>query len=432
MPRIGVVGSIPLVERVLSVWGTMKHNLEFIPLYYAEFTEVEDIIAANEHRIDGWLFAGPSPYMAARERLQPGAIAVHCQSFGTGFYRAILDLSQQLEHLAGRVSIDIPQDMDVEEGIEEALRELRIPTGEMYIKTYGKNFSAEEYIGFHRDLFRDGISEGAVTSLYSIYLALQKENIPVACNTITKAEAKQAIRILVEKVEAAYFKNTQVGVENIDVGIITEKFVDPYQLQETELDIKRVLIWLSKKLDGYLVENGSGRYEIFSSRGAVERELKSLEQAIEEIAVFIGAPVSVGIGFGESVRAAEINAFRAVNYAKAKRCGVVMVQDDGAMIEEPGKDQELQYPYLSQDKTLLSRLKAAGVSVKIYHKIVAVLRRTGWSGFTAAQLAEQLSVTPRNVNRVMTGLVAAGLAECVGQEAVTEKGRPSKIFRLVD
>lgn len=433
MPQIGIVGPAPSVERILSVIENMKLNMDFIPFCYTELLEAADIVSANQQKIDGWLFSGPSPYLMVRDRLEPGTIAVSCQHIGAGLYRGILQISHQLNHLTGRVSIDMPQGEEIEDNIGESLEDLKLPTQNMYVKPYTKEFRAEEMIAFHRDLFRQGLTEGAVTSLYSLYLALKKENIPVVHNTITKMEITLAIRALKEKVNTAYFRNTQVGVEIIDVGIFNEvekMLITPYQLQELELDIKRILIRLSKKLDGYLMEKGSGRYEIFSSRGAVERELQSLSQAIEEIRIFIEAPVSVGIGFGESVHAAEIHAYRAINHAKTQNCSIVMIQDDGVLVESPGKAEELQYSYFSHDGALLEKLKEGGVSVKIYQKIIAVLRRMGWNAFTVNQLAEQLAVTPRNISRIMTGLVEAGLAECVGQEAVAERGRPSKIFRI--
>lgn len=433
MLQIAVVGPVTSVERILSVASKMKLELEFTPFLYTEIGDAVHIVKANQHKFNGWLFSGPAPYMMARDELRPGAIAVHCLHVGAGLYRGLLQMSQYLNHVVRRVSIDMTADEHIEDNIEEALKELNIPTGEMRIKSYTKKFDLEEVIFFHRDLFRKGLTDGAVTSLHSVYLALKKENVPVFRNTPTVMEIELAIREIAEKMTTAYFKNTQVGLEVIEIAINeVERMVrTPYQLQNLELDIKRILIQLSQKLDGYLMEKGSGRYEIFSSRGAVEREIQSLQDAVEQIRLFIEAPISVGIGFGESVNAAEINAFRAVNHAKNKKCGIAIIEDDGVLIESLGRDKELQYEYYSEDRELLEKLKQAGVSAKVYHKIMATLRRMGWSAFTVSQLADQLSVTPRNISRIVNGLLKVGLAEPIGQEAPAERGRPSTIFRIL-
>ena len=433
MPKIGVIGPESSVTRILSVAARMEHKLEFLPLHYEIFTEAAELVRAHRSRVDGWLFSGPSPYMAARECLEPDAVAVSCQHFGAGLYRGLLNLSQQLGRLPIRVSIDMPQEEGIVDNIEEALQELQLPTEHMHVKPYHKEYEPEELLRFHRELYRGGLTEGAVVSLYSLHQAMQREGIPSVHNTITKMEIKQAIQTLMEKADAAYFRKTQAAVNLFDVEVFRDigaSGITPYQLLERELDVRRVLIRLSRKFGGYLLEKGSGRYEIFSSRGAVERELPSMAAAVAEMAAFAEAAAHAGIGFGESVHAAEIHAVRAVSHGKAKGCTVVMIEEDGVITEAPGVERELQYSCSTRNGALLEKLRGAGVSVKIYQKLAAVTHRMGWTVFTAAQAAAQLRVTSRNVSRILAGLATVGLAECVGQEAGAERGRPSQLFRL--
>lgn len=51
----------------------------------------------------------------------------------------------------------------------------------------------------------------------------------------------------------------------------------------------------------------------------------------------------------------------------------------------------------------------------------------GWTNFTTKDLATQLHLDERNVRRIITSLTEAGLAVCVGEEATSSRGRPSKI-----
>ncbi|MFP3380740.1 hypothetical protein SB767_30930, partial [Bacillus sp. SIMBA_069] len=86
------------------------------------------------------------------------------------------------------------------------------------------------------------------------------------------------------------------------------------------------------------------RYMIFSSRGAIEREIITLEDTIQKLAFEADTTVAVGIGFGETAYSAEINAFRAIQHSKEmKKREIVIVQDDGKIVESPGKKKELQY-----------------------------------------------------------------------------------------
>ena len=429
MPRIGIVGPASSIERILDVASKMELKLDFIPFPYTETQAAANIVKTNQTYIDGWLFSGPAPLIVAQSVLAPSAIFACCLNIGASLYRCFIQLSQELNRPVGKVSIDMPEEVE----IDEALAEIQLPRSNMHLMFYNRHFNVLDLVNYHKELFLSGQADGAITSLEAVYLALKALGIPVWRNTPTKMEIKLTLQIISEKITASYFKNTQVGLEIIDVELhskVDKMLKSPYELQYLELDIKRTLLQLSKKLDGYLIEKGSGRYEIFSSRGAVEREISALQDTIEEIRLQADVPVWVGIGFGETFYAAEVNGYNAVNHAKLKQCGIVMIKDDGVLVEAVGKEDELQYEYYSQDSNLLAKLKQAGVSIKIYRKIMMIIKRMGWDSFTVSQLAEQLAVTDRNVSRIVSGLLRAELVQCIGEEAPAVRGRPSKMYQL--
>ena len=429
MPRIGIVGPTSSIERILDVADKMNLTLDFVPLPYKKTHETATIVKTNQAHIDGWLFSGPAPLIVAQSVLSPSAIFTCCFNIGASLYRCFVQMSQELNKPVGQVSIDMTEEAE----INEALAELQLPRSNMHILFYNRHFKILDLVNYHKDLFLSGQTDGAITSLEAVYLALKELGIPVWRNTPTKMEIKLALQIISEKITSSYFKNTQVGLEIFEIELLSkvEKMLkSPYELQELELDIKRTLLQLSRKLDGYLTEQGSGRYQIFSSRGAVEREITTLQATIEEIQLQVDVPVWVGIGFGETFYAAEVNGYRAVNHAKRKQCGIVMIKDDGVLVEAVGKEDELQYEYYSQDSNLLAKLKQAGVSIKIYRKIMMIIKRMGWDSFTVSQLAEQLAVTDRNVSRIVSGLLRAELVQCIGEEAPAVRGRPSKMYQL--
>jgi hypothetical protein len=186
-------------------------------------------------------------------------------------------------------------------------------------------------------------------------------------------------------------------------------------------------------LDGYLLDKGTGVYEIFSSRGAVQREITMLQDTIEQLilAVNIDVPITAGIGFGETVFAGEINAHRALrNTREQKGARVVIVQDDGKMVEVVNYNKALSYEFYSNDTDLLKKLNKVSVGIKTYRKIENIVQRMGWGSFSNSQLAAQMSVTERNVRRIMTSLCEAGLVEQVGEEYAAARGRPNKLYQI--
>ncbi|MGP3560207.1 hypothetical protein [Geobacillus sp. BK01] len=430
MHRIGLVGPRQSIERVLAVSNEFEHEIEFLPFSYQDAQEVKEIVKKYENEVDGWFFSGPVPYIMARKILRPNANYVYTPYTGSSLYKCLLQMAYYQNQIVQGISIDMIQS----ENVEESLLELEIPIENIYVRQFDENYNREELIQFHLQLWRQKKTKGALTSLHAVYQALRQEGVPVYRIFMTKMEIRQALKIIVEKVKSSYFKDTQIGVEIIEIDQfdrMVEKSKTPYYLKHMELKIKQTLLHLVERIDGSLIENGNGRYQIFSSRGAIEREIETLRSTVQQISLDVGAPVAIGIGFGETGYAAEMNARMAVQHAKAKENGgMVAIDDSGLIIESIGQEEELAYAYRSDNKEMLEKLKKANISMKTYKKIEALVQRMGWSGFTTADVASHLSMTVRNAQRIIGGLCEVGLAECIGEEQSAARGRPSKVYKL--
>lgn len=433
MHRIGVIGPEPSVERILKVAGEFTHEFRFIPFVYEDEKEIQEILQQNRGKVSGWLFSGPVPYILAGEYLEAGDTAAYCQTMGGGLYQCCLQMAFAQNVILPRISVDI---VEHEVNVEELLHATGLPWHDFHVKYYNRQYEAEEIIQFHLQLWRDGKIDGVITALRCVMTALEKEGVPVYHFTLTEREIYHSIKIIIEKVKSSYFKNTQVGLVLIEVGSygeIIEKAKTSYDLQLLELKLKEILLPLCKRLDGYLLDKGTGIYEIFSSRGAVERELAMLQDTMERLvlAVNVDVLIAAGIGFGETVFATEINAHRALRNTRGQKDGrIVIVQDDGKMIEIGKRDQVLSYDFYSHDADLLNQLNQAGVGIRTYRKIEKIVQHIGGGIFSIAQLAVQMSVTERNVRRIITNLCNAGLVDIAGEEYAAVRGRPSKLYQL--
>lgn len=430
---IGIIGPTESVKRILEVAQDFEGGIDFFPFPFEDESRIVPILQENMGRVKGWLFSGPVTYIIAQEHIAMDDTMMFCQSVGAGFYNACLQIAVERQVTLQRMSVDMFAGvMD----IEKALQETGLPWQDIYIRYYSNGYDFQEIIQFHLQLWQEGKIDGVITVLRNVYNGLKKLGVPVYQLTLTKLEIYQSLKILVEKVKSSYFKNTQVcsviiGMSQYDE--IIEQAKSPYQLQELEWKLKGIVLPLCKKLDGYLLEKGSGIYEFFSSRGVAEQEIVLLQDAMDQLADAVNrdVPVSAGIGFGATVFAAEINAHRALRHARGKAGGsIVIVQDDGVIVEAANQSQELRYDFYSSDPELLAKLHQAGVGVKTYKKIVTTVEKMGREAFTVAQLAAQLSVSAQHIRRILTGLCTAGLAEHAGEESVGTNGRPGKIYRL--
>ncbi|MFD0828123.1 hypothetical protein ACT8ZR_21090 [Neobacillus sp. M.A.Huq-85] len=432
MFKIGLVGLEASIKQILDLAEEYKQELEIISFPYIDIDEVENIVKEHHSRVHAWLFSGPLPYEIGKRTLGTDMIMVHVPATESGFFKAFLELSDELGRLIKKLSIDTMTTNNIS---EEALSQLKIKKTTVYTKAFELDVNTNELLQFHLELWNQGKIEGVLTCFPSVCEALREKGIPAYRMSMTLMEIRQTLRILLEKVKTSYFKDRQIGVEIIEVEYfnrVAEEMKTPYHLQYLELRLKEMLIQLGEKINGSFSEKGNGRYMIFSSRGAIEREIASLEETVQKLAFEAETTVAVGIGFGETAYAAEINAFRAIQHSKEmKKREIVMVQDDGKIIESPGQNNELQYEIRSQNEILIEKLKKGNISVKTYKKIVSLIQKMGWNDFTTKDLAAHLEMTERNVRRIVTDMCEVELAKYVGQEAYATRGRPSKIYRLL-
>ena len=432
MYKIGLVGLKTSIELILDMAEEYKHELEFISYSYVKTEEVEKIVKEHTSHVDAWLFSGPLPYEIAKKYIGTDKIMVYVPATESGFYKSFLEMIYEQGKIIEQLSIDT---MSLNNISEEALSQLNIKKPKIYTKVFELDVDTNELLNFHINLWKKGKTAGALSCFPSVCEALREHGIPSYRMSMSKMEIRQTLRVLSEKVKTAYFKDTQIGVEIIEVEYfnkVAEEMKTPYHLQYLELRLKEILIQLGETINGSFSEKGNGRYMIFSSRGAIEREIVTLEDAIQKLAFEADTTVAVGIGFGETAYSAEINAFRAIQHSKGmQKRGIVIVQDDGKIVESPGNKKELQFTSRTQNEVLYGKLKKGNISVKTYKKISALIHKMKWDYFTTKDLATHLEMTERNVRRIVTDMCEVNLAQCVGQETYATRGRPSKIYQLL-
>ncbi|WHX61096.1 hypothetical protein [Peribacillus frigoritolerans] len=99
------------------------------------------------------------------------------------------------------------------------------------------------------------------------------------------------------------------------------------------------------------------------------------------------------------------------------------------MIESVGEEEELRFSYRIDDKDFMEKLKKAKISVKNYNKLYALVNRLKLNDFTIKDLTTHLYWDESNARRIVS-LCEVNLAEIIGEESYSSRGRPSKIYRL--
>ncbi|WP_088013816.1 hypothetical protein [Gottfriedia acidiceleris] len=432
MYRIGLIGPEWSLERILSFSKEYEKELEFFPFAYDEPAQTKEIVKKHDRDVDVWLFSGQLPYNIAKKTLHSIEKLLYVPHTESSVYKSLLNIIYLNGKLIRQLSVDMPTYSNL---LDDALEQLNKPFNQLFIKKFDEeDINLEGILQFHLELWNANKIEGVLTNFPSIYQELKKLEIPVEWISTSKVDIRHTLKLLIEKVKGLYFKDSQIGVELVEIEnyeSIIRKSKSPYHLQHIELRIKNVLLTLCEQLNGSLIEKGYGKYLIYSSRGAIEREINMLENTIEHLSLEADSKVSVGIGFGETVFSAEKNAIESIQQSKEmNKHKILIVQENGEIIESLGSEEEITYAYRTDDQELLQKLKLGNISVKTFHKVENLIKRMGWNNFTTKSLAEQLNMTERNARRIVADLCEVELLECIGEESLSYRGRPSKIYRF--
>ena len=139
-------------------------------------------------------------------------------------------------------------------------------------------------------------------------------------------------------------------------------------------------------------------------------------------------PVSVGYGIGATPLHAMNNA--QIAFREAKLAGRSYVVDRNGSLIGPLNSQTRMVLSLNA-RTDVSELAArCGLSAMTIQKLMNIVQLSGSDKITIPELAQQLSTTARNANRIVLSLVSGGVAVPVYTQARHTRGRPIQVYRL--
>ncbi|MFJ5765797.1 hypothetical protein ACIP9C_10550 [Lysinibacillus sp. NPDC093210] len=433
MYKIGVVGPIKSVEKIIEMAQEIEQDMEFIPYIYGVATETKHIVETHNQDVDFWLFSGYIPYTIANQTSISKDKLAHIIFSEAAIYKGFLEQTYKMKKFIERVSVDIipsPAQM-----ASEGLAEIEKSVKKMYLKEFDVAIDPKELFNFHYELWKDGKIDFAITCYPSVDEQLKEMGVPSHWVSPTKTEIYHTVQLFTEKIKTSYYKETQIGavmLEIKDFDSLKERMKQGYRIQYLELRMKENFLQLCEQIDGSLIEEGNGRYTIFSTRGAIEGHIQFITEKMYQLSIELDAKVTAGIGFAQTVFNAELNAHRAVRQTKENdSIDIVMIQEDGTIIESVGNTEELSYSYRADDPEILEKLKRGGVGIKTYTKILALVQKMRWKHFTTKDLATQLQMSERNAQRIVADLCNVGLAKMCGEELQHTRGRPIKIYQLV-
>ncbi|PTL38230.1 hypothetical protein [Alkalicoccus saliphilus] len=423
--RVGVIGPEDSARIIEEMAGDFP-DFVIESFYYKKTEETEQIIPANRHRVDVWLFSGQAPHAYA---LYHGLISEE-EAFFPPLHGSSL-LGTLLEVLRNN---DRPSSFTIDTIDEKELKEIKKThyLSDFVFTTYPYTGykSSEEIIRFHLEQHKKHPETIALTCVRHVFTELRKQGVPVYRITASRSAIRETLKYLREKTSAVWYRSHQlaiIGIETLEQDSPREEYYS-YRRRHKELDLKRMLLRYAEDIKGSFVQTGDGLFLIFTTRGEVESHPVPFF-LIEEAVLQAGLPVRLALGYGKSVLEAEEHVHQALREARRREGQVIIsVNENNEMTEYFAGEGSLSYAsQLGPDWS--DKLKGK-VAPGIVSKIFSYARYHQQQEVTARDIARWLTSSERNARRILHELEEAGLAKVSGEEQEVRRGRPRKVFAL--
>ncbi len=438
--RIAAFGSESLIE-IVKQYVSHFQGVELIPYIYDTIEESVELVGRSID-VDVLLFTGSLPYMLSRnEIIKKGTPAVFIPLDEYTVLHTLFNVKYHLK--CSTFSIDVLDSVNV----YEIFNEVSVGIEDVYIKNltniYDDNgkLKNEEIIQFHEDLWNSGKIEIAVTCLSSVYKELKKKEIPVKQMIQPQKTIKDTIIQAIMHGELELSKKAQiiVGIISIDnyQALIADK--GSYLAESNSLVLHQLLLDFSSEIHASLQRVGKDEFIIYGTKGSFEIVTNQYRElpVLLKMKKLLNVKVNVGFGFGLTTKEAENNAQIALQHSaenSEKNCAYIVNADKrllGPLTQVPidelySMENGFEYDYL------LNISNSSGINLQNIRKIVEFCKLISFQPFSAAELAEYMQISRRGAERFIKNLVNSSFARIVGEEQVSQRGRPTTLYRLTE
>jgi len=431
--KIGIIGPKELVDQTRE---TLKIFPNFNPVFRitTPTSQIDQVAKELISEVEVLMITEYHSYNFVKQNIDFKIPVHHMPLMGTGLYRSLF-----LIKIANNLS-SLSFDTFDEKYVEQILDELdEHSQHELFVyKSSSSRIDIAEIVQFHLNNYRDHQAV-ALTGIQEVSNQLTLLNIPVQWVTPTQQDMIVSLERALLATTTRRNKESQIvfGLINIDnYKSVSVKYSSEHDVQLLTLRLQQMLLEYTKMLDGHLINLGGSEYSFITTRGIFERETRGYKfiPLLQDVKTQLGFSISLGIGFGRTAAESGNHARLALRQSIDSGGNVCyIVREDQSVIGPVDITSHKQYEIYNlaiTDPKLLDRAEKAGMSASYMTKLMARVSRHKKIEYTAQDLATTLNITLRSANRILLKWTDAELVEIIGEEKVTHKGRPRRIYRL--
>jgi len=430
--KIGVIGSKDTVEKILVVANEFKDKAEFISFKYRDKSETIEVTKRSQESSDILIFSGEAPYTIALNAEVIKKPAVYIPRTGTSFYSVLWKMRDD--------NIDIKSistEILLKEEAIEAMEELGIVFDEIYDYKFNYSFDFEhkELADFHYNLWKEGKTDAAVTGFTIIFNLLKEKGMPIYKLYPTKPLIREYINKAIMLGKVKRVQDAQIAVQVVKIRNRGESFSSDYEFMMVKNKLESILIQYTRENFGSLFPLGRDEYAIFTNRGSIENIYNILDfQSNTYIEGDSKVILSSGIGFGNTVYGAEMNARIALGHSLKRDYDCTFLMDESGNVSGPFSNEDntrLSYDMSSgKSKEIREISEKTSLSPVYISKLRALIEKINVNIVDANVVSSYLGISTRSARRILNVLVKSGFGEVKHTESKAKTGRPRKIYEI--
>ncbi|MFE3449760.1 GTP cyclohydrolase IIa [Nonomuraea sp. NPDC059194] len=423
---IGVVGPTDLVEQIMMIGADLPGAADWrlVGAPHAGEHETYEKFSRIADSIDVALFTGPLQHDLARQAGELPVPATFVPMSGASLYASLLRgvITHGID--PARVSIDSLPAADV----AEAYGEIGVGTEGVHLSEYDQPESARGFAAFHEQLYRQGATTAALTTVRSVATKLTAAGVPVLRMRPTSHTLRLALNTAALLGTGSRLEESQIAIVVVELAASARpSYSGPgnYWQQELKLSLHQSLLADARVMGATVVPRDENSYVVTATVGALAQATDGFRVApfMDRIRTDAGVAVEVGIGLGTTARDADANAMVAVDKARGVGAAAAyLVGGDGVVLSLPQRQRRR-----AETEPVITT-KAA----KLLERLVEGLGDGPEALVVDAEIvADVLAIAPRSARRVLQSLAEEGLAWPMPPVKGTQAGRPRQPYRLV-
>ncbi len=438
--KLGIVGHRGSIARIRDIIHAHFNDIEIVEIIFEEYSQTTNLInylKVQEKNLNGILFTGKIPYEIVNNQMISIKPWSYIKRENDQLIRTFLEAKLLYQYDVQNISIDSYS----QEAVETIYEELNIKKNDYkaFVSTTNilnshlleilKEFHANNYFNNHVSV--------CITGILSIYEHLFSKGIPCIMIEPTTEAIKQAIQQFRLKHEFSVVEDRQIVVISIEIDMPNEYSLineNEYQLMLNKMKVTEEIYLFAQKIQAAVVEIGFRGYLLFSTKKILEIETNNINdlKILASVSLNTANTISMGVGYGITAREAKYNAnqgmIKARNEGGNKGYLVFYNKYIGPIISEKTlKTEEIN----AIDASYLRIADKAEISINTIYKLHCVMEQSKKNSFTSIELAEELGISVRSVNRILSKLELNGYIEQVGKKVVSGAGRPSRIIKIL-